>query len=611
MGVGINTPHPSARLHISASDKGVLFPNVGIGSLTSPSPISTTPAVGLFIFNDGSGGVTPRGFYWWDGTKWRYLMDSVSTSGPIVGDGTPASPIGLQSGTNAGDILVWNGSQWTVGPAPFDSICNTAMTNYVQKWTGTKLCNSIIYDDGLRIGIGTSSPHPSAIMEVWDTAKGVLIPRLTISQRNNISGPAHSLLIYNIDCDKYEYFVPGMGWVSLATEHINLGSPQIVGVDSVTWTSFRAIWNSVAGALSYEIEVYENCNISKPIQGSPFTVPGSDTSFVVGGLSCGKVYCFRVSAITNCGKSKPSELVSVIPSYPACDSSNAWLYLGNAPLPGREGHVGTSCNGKVYIGLGHSGGGNRRSDWWSYDPQCGEWTREPDYPGGAIANPFIFTIGNMIYVGGGTNGTTYLSASYYFNALTQTWNSISNLPYSAVFGSSAATSDGTYGYVLGGVNNSGNRQELLRYDPNTDTWSVISNYPAGGASAPFLVYWNGYLYAGGANCSNEFYQYDIASGTWTALPNLPGNCKNCAAHVVNGKIYVAHRNWGCTPCTKDIWVYDIANNSWSVVTTYPGSANDDFFIGGVVDGKIFVGLGDAACNVTSPPNREWWMYCPK
>ncbi len=141
VGIGISTPDPSARLHVSAPDKGVLIPNIGITSLTNAAPIASPPATGLLIFNDGSGGVAPRGFYWWDGTKWRYLMDSVSTKGILSGDGTPANPIGLQSGANAGDILIWNGTQWTIKPSPFDSVCGTAMSNYVQKWTGTSLCN--------------------------------------------------------------------------------------------------------------------------------------------------------------------------------------------------------------------------------------------------------------------------------------------------------------------------------------------------------------------------------------------------------------------------------------------------------------------------------------
>ncbi len=49
------------------------------------------------------------------------------------------------------------------------------------------------------VGIGTSVPDPSARLEVRDTTRGILIPRLTTAQRNNIANPAHSLLIFNVD----------------------------------------------------------------------------------------------------------------------------------------------------------------------------------------------------------------------------------------------------------------------------------------------------------------------------------------------------------------------------------------------------------------------------
>ncbi|NPA33505.1 MAG: hypothetical protein GXO48_01045, partial [Chlorobi bacterium] len=111
-----------------------------------------------------------------DGSQWVLAKDSVGdnwgsqvavTQSPIVGDGTTTNPIGLQGGTNAGDILIWDGSQWQIKASPFDSVCGTAMANYVQKWTGSELCNSVIYDDGTRVGIGTNSP--GARLEVKDS----------------------------------------------------------------------------------------------------------------------------------------------------------------------------------------------------------------------------------------------------------------------------------------------------------------------------------------------------------------------------------------------------------------------------------------------------------
>lgn len=48
-----------------------------------------------------------------------------------------------------------------------------------------------------QIGVGTTNPHPSSILEVESNNKGFLIPRLTTQQRNEINNPAEGLLIFN------------------------------------------------------------------------------------------------------------------------------------------------------------------------------------------------------------------------------------------------------------------------------------------------------------------------------------------------------------------------------------------------------------------------------
>ncbi len=49
------------------------------------------------------------------------------------------------------------------------------------------------------IGIGTSTPHASARLDIYDSTRGLLIPRLTTQQRNAIQNPAHTLIIFNVD----------------------------------------------------------------------------------------------------------------------------------------------------------------------------------------------------------------------------------------------------------------------------------------------------------------------------------------------------------------------------------------------------------------------------
>ena len=49
------------------------------------------------------------------------------------------------------------------------------------------------------VGIGTSNPLPSAVLDLTATDKGVLTPRMTTLQRLSIAAPANGLLVYDTD----------------------------------------------------------------------------------------------------------------------------------------------------------------------------------------------------------------------------------------------------------------------------------------------------------------------------------------------------------------------------------------------------------------------------
>lgn len=64
VGIGTNTPHPSAQLEVQSANKGLLIPRVS--KVNRPS----SPAVGLLIYQTDE---TP-GFYQFDGTSWERLV---------------------------------------------------------------------------------------------------------------------------------------------------------------------------------------------------------------------------------------------------------------------------------------------------------------------------------------------------------------------------------------------------------------------------------------------------------------------------------------------------------------------------------------------------------
>ncbi|MBX2827711.1 MAG: hypothetical protein KTR22_06085 [Flavobacteriaceae bacterium] len=55
-----------------------------------------------------------------------------------------------------------------------------------------------------QVGIGTTSPDPSSILDITASDKGVLIPRMTTAERDAIANPVNGLMVYNTDSDEIQ-----------------------------------------------------------------------------------------------------------------------------------------------------------------------------------------------------------------------------------------------------------------------------------------------------------------------------------------------------------------------------------------------------------------------
>lgn len=69
----------------------------------------------------------------------------------------------------------------------------------------------IVPSGGGSVGIGTITPSSSSIMELSSTTQGFLPPRMTTTQRDNISSPAQGLVIFNTTTTKLECY-DGTTW---------------------------------------------------------------------------------------------------------------------------------------------------------------------------------------------------------------------------------------------------------------------------------------------------------------------------------------------------------------------------------------------------------------
>jgi len=65
------------------------------------------------------------------------------------------------------------------------------------------------------VGIGTNTPNTSAQLDVASTTRGLLIPRMTTTQRNNIASPiAAGLMVYDVTLKEF-YQYDGGSWLAI------------------------------------------------------------------------------------------------------------------------------------------------------------------------------------------------------------------------------------------------------------------------------------------------------------------------------------------------------------------------------------------------------------
>jgi len=172
---------------------------LGIGGTTTPvarlhvvsSALGTTPTVnsGIYISNDtaataGNQQISPSLIL--QGNGWKTASTAASQSmafrwfvTPIQGTSAPTSFLGLGSSVN-----------------------------------GFYTDDQFIFTNGGAFAIGTTSPAATAIVDLTSTTRGMLVPRMTTTQKNAISSPANGLLLYDNTLNKLSVY-ESSAWVKL------------------------------------------------------------------------------------------------------------------------------------------------------------------------------------------------------------------------------------------------------------------------------------------------------------------------------------------------------------------------------------------------------------
>ncbi len=220
-GIGTELPLASALLELKSTSKGILIPRMTLAQ-RDLIPISTA-ANGLLIYQTNN---TP-GFYYYN-NGWLPIAANLSLSNLNINTLISAN---LNPGTDNTYTLGTAAKRWKNLYTNAVSFADGTSQTTAQPWRFT---NKDLYYAAGNIGLGTTLPAASAILEAKSTTKGILIPRMTSTQRDAIlvSAAVNGLLIYQTNNSPgFYYYNNGWNPIGVNTALSNLAAITLINAN--------------------------------------------------------------------------------------------------------------------------------------------------------------------------------------------------------------------------------------------------------------------------------------------------------------------------------------------------------------------------------------------
>ena len=192
-----------------------------------------------------------------------------------------------------------------------------------------------------QVGIGTTAPDNSALLEIKSTTKGFLPPRMTTTERDAISAPVNGLQVFNTSTNCLELYINGI-WQSLVCGCIAApaASPNpaahFYNSSQIVWN-----WNTVAGATGYKYNDVNNYTTAVD--------NGLSNVRIQTGITCtGAPNNLYIWAYNACGNSAPTQLSQSL-EFPVSINKTG---SGNGSVSSNPAGIacGLTCNASFICG---------------------------------------------------------------------------------------------------------------------------------------------------------------------------------------------------------------------------------------------------------------------
>ena len=138
-----------------------------------------------------------------------------------------------------------------------------------------------------QVGINTTDPHPSSVLHIESTDKGILIPRLTDVEIGTIESPAQGLLVFNTDENAFNIYIDDTikwqgltGYMQPSVKYTN--TDLAVGGSQTVPLLGNLVWNDVAGLYTINTEAHSitvnETGLYRIIVNAVFTIASNNSS---------------------------------------------------------------------------------------------------------------------------------------------------------------------------------------------------------------------------------------------------------------------------------------------------------------------------------------------